>query len=48
MELPEYVKVRRVTALRAGVDVKHKVTGQTLEFTLPAIADYEIAAVTKG
>jgi hypothetical protein len=48
MELPEYVKVRKVTALRAGVDVKHKVTGQTLEFTLPGVTDYEIAAVTKA
>jgi hypothetical protein len=48
MELPEYVKVRKVTALRAGVDVKHKVTGQTLEFTLPSVTDYEIAAVTKA
>ena len=46
--MPEGGKVRRVTALRAGADVKHKVTGQTLEFTLAGIADYEIAAVTRA
>jgi Hypothetical glycosyl hydrolase 6/Beta-galactosidase trimerisation domain len=48
MELPDGVKVKKVTALRAGADVKHKVTGQTLEFTLAGVADYEIAAVTRG
>jgi hypothetical protein len=48
MELPEGVKARKVTALRAGAEIRHKVTGQMLEFTLPGVADYEIAAVTKG
>jgi hypothetical protein len=28
--------------------LKFKVTGQTLEFTLPGVRDYEIAAVTRG
>jgi hypothetical protein len=45
LELPEDVKVRRVQALRAGTDLKFKLRGQTLEFTLPAVRDYEIAAV---
>jgi hypothetical protein len=48
MELPDYVKVRKVTALRSGAELRHKVSGQTLEFTLPSVADYEIAAVTKA
>ena len=48
LELPEGVKVRKVQALRAGAELKFKVTGQTLEFTLPGVRDYEIAAVTKG
>jgi hypothetical protein len=48
MELPEGVKVRQVQALRAGTELKYKVTGQTLEFTLPGVRDYEIAAVTKA
>jgi hypothetical protein len=45
LELPEDVKVRRVQALRAGTELKYKLRGQTLEFTLPAVRDYEIAAV---
>ena len=48
MDLPEGVKVRRVQALRAGAELKYKVTGQTLEFTLPGVRDYEIAAVTRA
>jgi hypothetical protein len=48
MELPEGVKVRKVQALRAGAELKYKVTGQTLEFTLPGVRGYEIAAVTRG
>jgi hypothetical protein len=45
LELPEDVKVRKVQALRAGTDLKYKVRDQTLEFTLPGVRDYEIAAV---
>jgi hypothetical protein len=45
LELPEDVKVRKVQALRAGTDLKYKLRGQTLEFTLPGVRDYEIAAV---
>jgi hypothetical protein len=44
-QLPGDVKVRKVQALRAGADLKHKLRGQTLEFTLPGVRDYEIAAV---
>jgi hypothetical protein len=45
LELPEGVKVRKVQALRAGTELKYKLRGQTLEFTLPGVRDYEIAAV---
>jgi Hypothetical glycosyl hydrolase 6/Beta-galactosidase trimerisation domain len=48
MELGEDVKVKRVQALRAGTELKHKISEGVLEFTLPAIKDYEIAAVTRG
>jgi hypothetical protein len=44
-QLPEGVKVRKVQALRAGTDLKYKLRGQTLEFTVPVVRDYEIAAV---
>ena len=46
MELPEGTKVRKVQALRAGTELKYKVSGQTLEFIVPGVRDYEIAAVT--
>jgi hypothetical protein len=45
MELPEGTKVRRVQALRAGTDLRFKHSAQTLEFTIPSVRDYEIAAV---
>jgi len=45
LELPENVKVHKVQALRAGTDLKYKLRGRTLEFTVPGVRDYEIAAV---
>jgi hypothetical protein len=48
MELPEGVKVRRVEAFRPGAELKFRLTGQTLEFTVPGVRDYEIAAVTRA
>ncbi len=46
VELPEGTKVRKVQALRAGTELKYKVSGQTLEFVVPGVRDYEVAAVT--
>ena len=46
VELPEGTKVRKVQALRADTELKHKVSGQTLEFVVPGVRDYEVAAVT--
>lgn len=48
MELGDEVKVRKVQALRSGVELKHKFSAGVLEFALPAVRDYEIAAVTRG
>jgi hypothetical protein len=48
LEMPEGVRAHRVQALRAGADLRYKQGGQTLEFTLPGVRDYEIAAVTRG
>jgi hypothetical protein len=48
LELGEDVKVKKVQALRAGTDLKYKVSSGVLEFALPAVRDYEIAAITKG
>jgi len=48
MELPEDARVKKVEALRAGVELRHRMNGRTLEFTVPAVRDYEIAAVTRG
>jgi hypothetical protein len=48
IELPEDVKVKRVQALRSGAELKHKVSERVLEFTVPGVSDYEIAAVTRG
>ena len=46
MELPEGTKVRKVQALRAGTELKYRVNRQTLEFVVPGVRDYEVAAVT--
>ena len=48
MELPEGVRVSKVMALRAGAELRHRVSGRTLEFTVPGVRDYEIAAVVRG
>jgi hypothetical protein len=33
-----------VQALRAGTELKYRMRERTLEFTLPGVRDYEIAA----
>jgi len=48
VELPEGTKVRKVQALRAGTDLRHRVSGQTLEFVVPGVRDFEVAAVTRA
>lgn len=44
-ELPREVKVRRVTALRSGQALRFSQRGRVVEFTVPAVTDYEVAAI---
>jgi hypothetical protein len=44
-ELPRDMQVRRVTALRAEQPIPHKQNGRTVEFIIPRVVDYEVAAI---
>jgi hypothetical protein len=49
MRLPAGVRVRSVELLRAGSSVPfHVADDQTLHCTIPAVQDYEVAAITVG
>ena len=48
MKVPAGVRVRRVELLRAERDVPFRVSGGSLEFTIPRVADYEVAGVHTG
>jgi hypothetical protein len=45
MELPAGVKVAQVELLRAERKIDHKQTGRTVEFVIPGIRDFEVAAM---
>ena len=45
MKIPASTKVTRVEPLRADQDVRFKTTVQAIEFTIPRIDDYEVAAI---
>jgi len=45
MTIPAGRRIARVELLRAGKDIPHKQSNGTIEFTVPGILDYEIAAV---
>lgn len=45
MALSSGTGVAQVKLLRAGRDVSFSKTGQTVEFVVPAITDYEVAAI---
>jgi hypothetical protein len=45
IELPREVRVRRASLLRAEKPLPFRQTGKTVEFTVPAIAAYEVAAL---
>jgi hypothetical protein len=45
MAIPVGRKISRVELLRAGKDIPFKMTNGTIEFTIPSILDYEIAAM---
>jgi hypothetical protein len=46
-ELPEGFRGGRVELLRAGTSVPLKRDGPVVEFTVPAVRDYEVAVVTR-
>ena len=46
MKLPDRVRVKKVELLRAETTVPFQARGQELQFTIPELADYEVAAIT--
>jgi hypothetical protein len=48
MELPAGVKAAQVELLRAERKIEHKQVGRLIEFTIPGIRDFEIAALRVG
>src|SRR5262249_61853223 len=44
MELPQGRRVRRVELLRAEKDIPFRVSSGILEFTVPTVVSYEVAA----
>jgi hypothetical protein len=46
MELPEGARAKSVELLRAGQTIPYRVEDQMLQFTIPILEDYEVAAVT--
>ena len=45
MKLPAGRKVTRVELLRGGADAPFRVSGGIIEFTIPKVLDYEVAAL---
>ena len=45
MEIPAGRTVTRVELLRAEQDVPFRMDGRTVEFTIPQVVDYEVAAL---
>jgi hypothetical protein len=46
MKLPEDARVKSVELLTAETAVPHNISGGVLHFTVPAIGEYEVAAIT--
>jgi hypothetical protein len=45
MKLPQGARVKRVELLRAEMDIPFRATGGNIEFTIPKVVDYEVAAI---
>jgi hypothetical protein len=45
MKLPQGARVKRVELLRAEADIPFRATGGNIEFTIPKVVDYEVAAI---
>jgi hypothetical protein len=46
MQLPQSVRVKSIELLQAGQRVAFGLEGQVLQFTIPRVEDYEVAAIT--
>jgi hypothetical protein len=46
MKLPPSARVRSVELLRGGQSLRFNVESEVLQFTIPHVDDYEVAAVT--
>ena len=46
MKLPPDVKVRSIELLRAETSLPFGLESQVLQFTIPSVGDYEVAAIT--
>ena len=46
MEIPAGRKIARVELLRAGREIPFRQTGANVEFTIPQVVDYEVAALS--
>ena len=45
MKLPPGARIKRVELLRAETDIPFRVTNGSVEFTIPKVVDYEVAAL---
>jgi len=48
LELPEGARILTVRALRAGGDLKFRQAGRVIEFVIPWVEDYEVAALSRA
>jgi len=48
MKLAPGVRATSVELLKAETTVPHRLEDQVLRFTIPAVDDYEVAAITLG
>jgi hypothetical protein len=46
MKLPTVARVKSVELLKGETTVPHRIEDQVLRFTVPAVSDYEVAAIT--
>jgi hypothetical protein len=46
LKMPQSVSVKSVELLQAGYNVSFNLENQVLQFTIPGVKDYEVAAIT--
>jgi hypothetical protein len=47
MQLPDGVKISKARLLRSDKELSFRQTGNIIEFTIPSIEDFEVAALYK-